>query len=207
MNLYDILGVQPNATFDDIKIAFRKLAMKWHPDREGGDNAKFQEIQNAYEILTDDDKRKEYDATGKVGSEEEFQAEVMTELAELLQYQMRNTPDIRFTNIIEMMKQHIRKEKGALSEAEAQIRQGIKKYADAKDRISAKGENFLSAMLQGQIDYSNSQLNTIARTRRKYKKMLETLDNFSYRTDQRSGVQIEGTMFIDMGSIKWPTGP
>jgi hypothetical protein len=51
---YQTLGVQRNATPDEIKKAYRKLAGQHHPDKEGGDKLKFQEIQKAYEVLGDD---------------------------------------------------------------------------------------------------------------------------------------------------------
>lgn len=60
MNYYNILGIQPNASSEDIKKAYRSLAAKHHPDR-GGDTAKFQEIQKAYETLSDPEKRSQYD--------------------------------------------------------------------------------------------------------------------------------------------------
>lgn len=63
-NYYDILGVEKKATQDDIKKAFRKLAQKHHPDK-GGDEAKFKEITEAYSILGDDRKRREYDSYGQ----------------------------------------------------------------------------------------------------------------------------------------------
>ena len=57
---YDILGVSKSASDKEIKSAFRKLAQKYHPDA-GGDEAKFKEISEAYEPLSDEKKRKEYD--------------------------------------------------------------------------------------------------------------------------------------------------
>mgnify|MGYP003150202702 FL=1 len=60
MDYYELLGVSPSATPSEIKKAFRKLAMKHHPDK-GGDEQKFKEIQQAYETLSDSDKRNEYD--------------------------------------------------------------------------------------------------------------------------------------------------
>lgn len=59
-NYYDVLGVKRDATQDDIKKAFRKLAAKYHPDA-GGDEEKFKEVSEAYTTLSDPDKRKEYD--------------------------------------------------------------------------------------------------------------------------------------------------
>lgn len=60
MNAYETLGVNRNATDEEIKRAYRKLAGKYHPDK-GGDTAKFQEIQSAYETLSDPNKRAQHD--------------------------------------------------------------------------------------------------------------------------------------------------
>lgn len=67
-NYYDILGIAKGATKDDIKKAFRRLAHKYHPDKKGGDEQKFKEVNEAYQILSDDKKRAEYDAYGRVFS-------------------------------------------------------------------------------------------------------------------------------------------
>ncbi len=64
-NYYDILGIAKTASEDDIKKAFRKLAQKYHPDKKGGDEAKFKEASEAYAVLSDKKKRAEYDTYGK----------------------------------------------------------------------------------------------------------------------------------------------
>ncbi len=69
---YDVLGVPKNATDDDIKKAYRKMAMKHHPDRNQGDGAKksedqFKEAKEAYEMLSDGQKRAAYDQYGHAG--------------------------------------------------------------------------------------------------------------------------------------------
>ena len=61
---YNILDIQKNASKDEIKKAFHKLAHKYHPDKSGGDDKKFKEINEAYQILSDDKKRREYDTYG-----------------------------------------------------------------------------------------------------------------------------------------------
>jgi molecular chaperone DnaJ len=62
---YEILGIERSASHDDVKRAFRKLAAKYHPDKKGGDEAKFKEISEAYAVLGDEKKRSEYDAYGR----------------------------------------------------------------------------------------------------------------------------------------------
>ncbi len=65
---YTVLGVERTASKDEIKKAFRKLAHQYHPDKQGGDEAKFKEIGEAYAVLSDDTKRAEYDRLGRVGA-------------------------------------------------------------------------------------------------------------------------------------------
>lgn len=60
-NYYDILGINKDATEDEIKRAYRKLALKTHPDKNGGNDTMFKKINEAYETLSDSDKRHVYD--------------------------------------------------------------------------------------------------------------------------------------------------
>lgn len=67
---YEILGVEKNASAEDIKKAFRKLALKYHPDKNPGDKTaeeKFKEVAEAYNVLRDPDKRQKYDQYGHAG--------------------------------------------------------------------------------------------------------------------------------------------
>lgn len=71
---YDVLGVDQNASEEEIKKAYRKKAMKYHPDRSDEPDAeeKFKEISEAYAVLSDPDKRQAYDRYGKAGLEGQF---------------------------------------------------------------------------------------------------------------------------------------
>ena len=72
---YEVLGLQKGASDNDIKKAFRKMAMKYHPDKNPGDKVaeeKFKEINEAYEVLSDEKKRATYDQFGHAGMDGAF---------------------------------------------------------------------------------------------------------------------------------------
>jgi curved DNA-binding protein len=75
---YKILGVEKTATADELRKAYRKLAMKFHPDRNAGDKAaedRFKEINEAYAVLSDPEKRKQYDTVGADGFGQRYSQE------------------------------------------------------------------------------------------------------------------------------------
>ena len=108
-DLYKVLGVEKTATQDEIKSAYRKLAMKYHPDRNPGDKAaeeKFKSITAAYDVLGDETKRRQYDDYGfarQILTSKATQTQILTALntagtAELGDRKRRTTLATRLTN-------------------------------------------------------------------------------------------------------------
>jgi DnaJ-class molecular chaperone with C-terminal Zn finger domain len=78
MEYYQILGVEKTASADEIKKAYRKLALKYHPDKNPGDKQaeeKFKEISEAYAVLSDPEKRQQYDTFGSTGFKQRYSQE------------------------------------------------------------------------------------------------------------------------------------
>lgn len=73
---YAVLGVSKAATEDELKKQYKKLALKWHPDRNASNKdeaeAKFKELSEAYEVLSDPQKRAIYDSQGKPGVNQQY---------------------------------------------------------------------------------------------------------------------------------------
>lgn len=81
---YEICGVTKTATPDEIKKSYRKLAAKFHPDKPGGNSQKFQELQHAYDVLSDPDKKSIYDKYGEDGLKEGMTGGEGVDLMDLL---------------------------------------------------------------------------------------------------------------------------
>src|SRR6056300_1028966 len=75
---YKVLGVNKNASDSEIKKAYRKLALKYHPDQTKGDKqaeAKFKQLSEAYAVLSDKEKRQQYDTFGSAGFQQRYSQE------------------------------------------------------------------------------------------------------------------------------------
>jgi len=96
---YEILEVEKTATADEIRKSYRKKAVKMHPDK-GGDQNLFQELQHAYEILSDEDKRKVYDTYGEEGLKEGRDGTEGQDIMDLLQGRMGGAKQKRKTKSV-----------------------------------------------------------------------------------------------------------
>jgi DnaJ-class molecular chaperone len=139
-NYYETLGVPREASTQEIKKAYRRLAKEHHPD-VGGDEAKFKELQEAYEVLTDDNKRARYDAGEEINPgnpREEAAKAFLFQLFEEIIDKFGVTKDP-----FPIMKQAVRENIKALDEEIANQTQRKKKFEQAAKKVK-KGELFVS---------------------------------------------------------------
>lgn len=97
--LYEILDVSPDADDSEIKKAYRKKAQAYHPDKEGGDEELFKEVQKAYDILSDANKREYYNKTG--AEKNEPPNTLVLESLFAIVFNIVQNSNVKNTNIVE----------------------------------------------------------------------------------------------------------
>ena len=182
MDLYKLLELSPDCTSEEIKHAYRTLAQIHHPDK-GGDEETFKKIKMAYEILSDPQRRANYDATGNYEQPRDINAEVMNELANLLHHFI-NRMDPITDDLIMMMKGDIIEGIKNVNNNIVEITKQIQKFELIVVRIkSKKQENMLRKFTQNHIDNINNTLKNMERRIELLNLMSENLMDYFYSSD------------------------
>lgn len=159
-NLYDVLAIAKDATAEQIKKAYRKLAMKHHPDK-GGDELQFKELSKAYSVLSDEAKRKRYDETGQVEEERDPFNEILASFVSDLQ----DNVDSLNADIIDIAKKKIKKEIKEINLARIQTENKIKYLNFFLKRIKKDTEsNVFNLVTQNKIEQLKSKLEAITKS-------------------------------------------
>lgn len=185
MNPYDILEVTPQATEEEIKNKFRTLAQRYHPDRVGGDEEKFKQINLAYSILSDPIRRKHFDETGQYNINSSIREEAVKNLAGLLTHFINQIdPDLQ--NLIVCMRNDIHREKTLLSSQIPICISSINKLEKFLRKIRKKkeGENILKAFVASQILSQENNIKTHNKNLEVCDKMLEILEDYLYGDEE-----------------------
>ena len=179
MNLYEVLGVDFQATQQEIKDAYRRLAQRYHPDRDTGDKEMFQSITAAYEILGDPELRQRYDETGQAVKPQpkgsvarQILAETLLNHIDLLDPAQVDT--IAFVR--HLVEQCISRGEATNAGLELQVakREKILRHI----RYKGSGENVLARLLQADIDQKKQQIaHNVARIA-DHQEALDMLDDY-----------------------------
>lgn len=143
---YDTLGVASDASPDEIKQAYRRLAMKAHPDRGGSEEA-FLPIQAAYEVLSDPERRDRYDRTGEDETGSQFDQRVRDKIIELFNGMLQQEHDV-FGDAISQMQDMIDRKIGTIENGRTKLEHVIKRLEKRRSRIvNRSGDDNLYTML------------------------------------------------------------
>lgn len=160
MSLYDDLGVAPEASSAEIKSAFRKLAQKHHPDKEGGDHEKMQVIQHAYDVLSDQMKRDYYDRTGQDGGVPDHKAQAISFIAGMFSELIAG--DL-YGNIIEQCRNGVTDKGREVDVALKKINSQAEKLDRNRKRVISKsgGHNIFAMVLEAKLNEAMGHINTL----------------------------------------------
>lgn len=186
-NHYQTLGVHPTADTDTIKNVFRSLAQKYHPDRKTGDLEKFQAINEAYQVLDDPERRKQYDETG-CGDE---RRDLLMPILSSLLFQVISASDVLHDDIIARMREYLNEQCTKGKRAIEKLEIEIKKLEAFNGRISVNdgAENILLTLTTGQIQIIKGAIAMQEEQITNLDGIKDILDGMSYQIDQGSAAQ------------------
>lgn len=199
MNPYQILGVKPDASESAIKQAYRALAKQHHPDA-GGDPEKFRDLALAYSVLSDPERRDEYDQTGRmdtVAAFSEMQA-VAGAIAQMIQQMLEKNPyALETADVVAQMRQAgmmgLESEKRAVDGLSKQVR-SLEKLRSRVKRNNEE-ENIFLTIIDEKIKLLRLQLANHTQNRKIASRLIEVLENYSTPVDAMRGMQ--GMMYAN----------
>jgi len=162
MTLYEELELTPNCSFDEIKQQYRTLAGIHHPDK-GGDEEKFKRIKNAYEILSDPVRRKQYDDGKSTDVPIDKRQDAINQLSYIFASIINTFDPASGTNLIELIKAELAKNTMLIVADRTRFEEAICKLELTRNKIRTKqqsDENILSTFLDTQIGYRKIDIET-----------------------------------------------
>jgi DnaJ-class molecular chaperone len=180
-NLYDILGLSKDATFEEIKAKYKSLAQQHHPDK-GGNPETFKEIKNAYEILSDPISRKKYDTTGYFENRVSARDEAVERLSNLFFNIFPNiNPDI--DDLILIMKNESRRERQNINHNINNCNNCIANINKIINKIKKKNnenENILKIFAENQLKSYEYELQNFIHQIEVVNIVIEMLEDYQY---------------------------
>lgn len=202
MNPYKILGVQSDATDEVILRAYRKLAKRYHPDRNPGDEHakdKYTEVDAAFKLLSDPIRRERYDRTGDVNEPRRTAVDPEhAELCQILQPLLIEVlqslgsspfgPHIKEVDVVERIKQRLATIIANAEQHRASVERGRATLTEVVGRFEVKnGENILADLVRSQLAQVESEFNRIKGDLDKLTRVKDYLRGVTYRKDGTPG--------------------
>jgi curved DNA-binding protein CbpA len=177
-NLYEILGIEPTATPEEIKTAYREISKSEHPDK-GGKDSRQSEINNAYTILSNPAKRQRYDETGSA-TDKPYENKVNDFLANIFFKLIDANPDPTSVDLIQQMNMSVQAIIRDGHQSIANNEKALKKFKRVLDKLSSKGNRALMILLERQIDQLEKNIMADKENLEFTKEILVILKDYSF---------------------------
>lgn len=190
MSHYDTLGVARDATLDEIKRGYRKASSAAHPDRPGGSDDLMAKVNAAYDVLSDVDRRKRYDATGDDGKIETLDGAAQDLLLKILQQVIEVDADP-----IALGRMAIAKNLERTERDRADVHTKIARLEARRATVVARdGPNLFQGLIDQQLDNLRQQLTQMDHFAKTLERARERLDLHEYQ---------EPDAFAEAGNSAW----
>lgn len=211
-DLYRILRVEKNATQQQIRKAFRKLSKKFHPDVNDGDDTEFKKINNAYHILVDEEKRKQYDETGTVEKdpEEMFYKTLGAYIhSEFIPFMIKHDP--LSVDVLKIFKKHASTQIEQLETNRKEFNRTVKRLKIYKSKFTRKKKQEIP-IIEGVIESTIIKLEKDIRFMTQqiifFKKAFDVFGYYKYETPKKSNDDLEISFVFNHAASKtsWTGG-
>jgi len=181
MSLYDDLNIDKNASYSEIKEEYKRMVKSHHPDKKDGNNEKFVELKEKFEVLLSPDRRKKYDETGDTNVNS-VENQAMQQLSQVFKAVIENSTNVCSDNIIENMKTHINNALSRVNKHIDILEDNKKKYIEVKSRMK-NNENLIS-MIDGFLTECNFNIKNLNKEVNKIDTMLKIIGNANYEYEE-----------------------
>lgn len=186
-DLYEILGVNKEASSEEIKKAFYELSKKYHPDKNKGEHSEeFLDIKLAYEVLSDDTRRNLYDTTG-LSETLSIKDKAIQFIQEMYLAIIQNgSINLKTYNIFNIMKDNINNSISKIKQGLSSVNILIERHKECLKRIETEENNFFKIFSQGAIDKLEQELEFLKREISLMEEILIILKKFKYVCEETS---------------------
>lgn len=193
MNLYEILGVARDATADTVKKAFRKLAQQHHPDK-GGDHETMQQVQQAYDVLGDAERRARYDETGSTAPVETLLGLARSALADMTNKAIeaigkQGEDALQYVDLVQIIRDEVNSVRRGNAEKLGQMQRSMRQRKTTLKRLVRKegdGPNVMGDAAKAGITQLEGEMRAVQEKQTLILKVLDLLAEYDYTIDERA---------------------
>lgn len=179
MDLYEILGIQRDASLEDIKKAHKDKVKEHHPDK-GGDAAIFKLVQEAYEILSDPEFRSKYDRGDRIdGIRNNIENQILGTVSQVFMHVVSHV-DLKHTSIFDEMRSVLGNSRTEIAQHIKKIDNAIDRFIEAKKRIGGAKDSLFKQMLDNTIAATEAQKRALLDKDHVLEKSIEFIKDCNY---------------------------